>query len=117
MSSEQRRSPRKRPPSPMQVTDALTGAMVGRIGDLSLDGLLLIAQSPIQSDALYQLVFHLPDPSGRSQAIEVGVHEAWSESTSTQGHPWVGFRIIDIAPEARQRLAQWLAGAEAGARR
>ncbi|MBN8727764.1 MAG: PilZ domain-containing protein [Xanthomonadales bacterium] len=116
MSDPRRRNPRKRPHVALEVTDALTGEVVGRLGDLSLEGMMLIADAPVTEDALYQFVFHLPDPAGRLRRIEVGVHEAWTERASSDDRHWVGFRFIDIAAEARRDVAQWLAGpAGAGA--
>lgn len=110
---EKRRQPRKRPDSPIAVTDAMTGAFIGRLGDASLEGLLLLAQVPIAADALYQLSFHLPDAHGRPQPVEVGVHETWSHQTSIGGQSWVGFRFIDVGADGVRVLHEWLARAEA----
>lgn len=110
---EKRRQPRKRPDSPIAVTDTMTGAVIGRLGDASLEGMLLLAQVPIASDALYQVAFHLPDALGRLQPIEVGVHETWSHQTSIGGQSWVGFRFIDVGSDDVRVLREWLARAEA----
>lgn len=109
MNDPRRRTRRKRPQDTLAVTDSLTGESVGRLGDLSLDGMMLIAEVPIAEDALYQFVFYLPDAAGRLQRIEVGVHEAWSERASSDARHWVGFRFIDLAAESRRQIAQWLA--------
>jgi hypothetical protein len=106
---ERRRAPRRQPDVALQVRDAMTGEVVGHVGNLSLSGLMLVAQAPIADDGLYQLMFHLPDPHGRLHAIEVGAHELWSEASSIRGHHWVGFRFIDIAPDAERMLRDWLA--------
>ena len=109
MSDPRRRNPRKRPHAALEVSDALTGEVVGRLGDLSLDGMMLIAEVAITEDALYQFVFQLPDAMGGLRGIEVGVHEAWTARASSDGRHWVGFRFIDIAADARRHIAQWLA--------
>ena len=75
---EHRRSPRKPPGVIIQVTNAMTGEVFGRLGNISAEGMMLVANRPVVDDALYQLVFNLPDEHGRLHPIEAGVHEQWS---------------------------------------
>ncbi len=109
---EHRRSPRKPPGVIIQVTNTLTGDVVGRLGNISAEGMMLVANRPVVDDALYQLLFHLPDEHGRLHPIEVGVHEQWSEEANVPGQHWVGFRFIDIAPTDAAVLRDWLNGSE-----
>ena len=110
--NEKRRLARKRPEIALAVTDAMTGAVVGRIGNLSLQGMLLLAERPIADDALYQLSFDLPDAHGRPHRLEVGAHELWSEAASSNGRTWVGFRFIDLDLEDERVLDAWLGDAD-----
>ena len=112
---ETRRTPRRQPGMALQVKDAMTGEVIGHIGNLSLNGMMLVAHAPIVDDGLYQLVFQLPDAHGRLHPIEVGVHELWSETSSVRGHHWVGLRFIDIEADAEQTLRDWLVQAERSA--
>jgi hypothetical protein len=110
--NEQRRSKRKSADGIIQVVNAMTGDVMGRIGNLSIDGVMLIANTAMREDALFQVVFHLPDDQGRPVALELGVHEQWSEPASVPGQYWAGFRIIDIAPRDFEVLKAWV-GADA----
>ena len=105
---EHRRSPRKPPGVIIQVTNMMTGEVIGRLGNISAEGMMLVGNRPIIEDALYQLSFHLPDEHGRLHPIEVGVHEQWSEPASIPGQFWAGFRIIDIDPQDRVALGAWV---------
>ena len=98
MSNEQRRSRRKMVETTIQVVNAMNGTVMGRVGNLSIDGLLLISYAPLREDALFQFVFHVPDEHGLGVPIEVGVHEQWTEPVNAAGQYWAGFRIIDISP-------------------
>ena len=110
--NDKRRLPRKRPDVALQVTDAMTGQVVGQIGNLSQEGMMLIANAPAVEDGLYQFAFHLPDAHGRLHPIEVGVHEQWSETSgNVRGQHWIGFRFIDIASADEAVLRDWLARA------
>ncbi len=105
---ENRRSRRKRAPDNIEVTNSLTGEVVGFVGNLSVDGMLLIANRKLPDNALFQFSFALPDAAGAPRSIEVGVHEQWSEPAKTTGQYWSGFRIIDIAPDDRSLLSAWV---------
>ena len=98
MSNEQRRSKRKYVDGLVNVTNAMTGVVMGRVGNLSIDGMMMIANAPVRDDALFQVVFHVSDDHGRPVALEVGMHEQWTEPANSPGQFWAGFRIIDIAP-------------------
>ena len=109
---EHRRSPRKPPGVIIQVTNTLTGDVIGRLGNLSIDGMMLVANKPVVEDGLYQLQFNLPDEHGRLHPIDVGVHEQWSEDANVPGQQWVGFRFIDIGPNDAAALRTWLDGSD-----
>jgi hypothetical protein len=107
--TENRRSRRKRVQQRIEVTDALTGQPMGHVGNLSADGMLLIANRPVPDNALFQFSFDLPDARGGApRRFEIGVHEQWTEPANIPGQHWAGFRIIDIAPEDRTALAAWV---------
>ncbi len=110
MSAEQRRSHRKYLDHVVQVTNAMTGVVMGRIGNLSIDGMMLIASVPVREDALFQVSFQLPDDSGRSVPLEIGLHEQWTEPANAPGQYWAGFRIIDIAPRELEVLKSFVLG-------
>lgn len=107
--SEQRRARRKHVAEVIEVGNAITGAPMGRIGNLSRTGLMLISHEPVREDALYQLSFALPAPNGRMRTLEVGVHEQWSEPAAVPGQYWAGFRIIALGEDDAAVLDAWLA--------
>lgn len=109
MSSEFRRKPRRNPAEPILVIDAMTGASIGRVGNLSESGLLLIATEPMVDDALYQLQFRLPGADGAASSYEVGAHVLWRDEDGTPGMAWTGFRFIAVPEAQAERLRAWIA--------
>ena len=109
MSSEFRRAKRRKVDERVEVMDAMTERVVGHLSDLSETGLLLIANQPMTSDALYQLRFRLADDSRHERVIEVGAHELWSDQAAAPGQVWTGFRFIDLAPADQLFLRGWVA--------
>jgi hypothetical protein len=108
MPIENRRSRRKRVRDGIEVRNALSGEVVGFVGNLSIDGMLLIANRQLADNALFQFAFELPTDSEPPRRFEIGVNEQWGEPASIPGQYWYGFRIIDIAPDDRQALAAWI---------
>lgn len=107
--NEFRRKPRRNPAEPILVIDAMTGASVGRIGNLSETGMLLIATEPLHDDALYQLQFRLPGIEGGDASFEVGAHLLWRDEDGAPGMAWTGLRFIAIPEAQAERLRAWIA--------
>jgi hypothetical protein len=106
---EHRRSQRKRANHAIQVSNAVTGQPIGNIGNLSVDGMLMISARQLPEDALFQFVFRLPSgATAQMHQLEIGVHEQWCEQANLPGQYWSGFRIIDISPEDYAVLYDWV---------
>lgn len=108
-SPESRRAERKAVEPPATVEDVISGQVIGRIGNLSRTGLMLICNRQLGDDALYQLRFSLPAREGVAACtLEVGVHEQWTQQAADHTQHWSGVRIIDIGPKAEAQLVEWL---------
>jgi hypothetical protein len=108
MSTEHRRAKRKRALETIEVVDTMTDQIVGRIGNISETGMMLLATVHLMDDALFQLRFNLPDGSARGRPLEVGSHQLWSDAANIPGQFWAGFRFIDIGPEEALQLRNWI---------
>ncbi|GLQ96845.1 PilZ domain-containing protein [Dyella mobilis] len=107
-SPDQRRAPRKRPDYSVTVTDSISGHVLGHLGNLSNNGMLLIGQRAPRSDAVYQVSLPLLRNDGTAQTIEIGIQEQWHEPAATPGQIWAGYRIIAIGSADATQLDQWL---------
>lgn len=103
-----RRSIRKKATEVVMVTNGMTGETLGRVGNLSIDGLMIIGQRQLGEDHIYQIQFALNDADHLSHPVEVGIQCLWSEATRSSGSFWSGCKIIDIAPEHLNLLAAWI---------
>lgn len=108
MSEEFRRVRRRRVQDPVQVVDTMTDVVIGQLSNLSETGMLLIANTPLVEDALYQLRFSLRDAPHHASPIEVGAHLLWQDRTSMPGQTWTGFRFITMLESEMLQLRQWL---------
>ncbi len=110
MIDEFRRARRRRVSDTVLVINAMTDSVVGRIGNISETGMLLIASVPLIEDALYQFRFHLYDARGREVPLEIGAHLLWLDRASAPGQAWTGFRFIAIPEDQAERLRNWVDG-------
>lgn len=102
------RRARRRKVSNIEVTDSMTGKVIGHLSNLSETGMLLILGEPLMSDALFQLRFTLPRDDVPTRAVEVGSHELWSDEAAAPGQVWTGFRFIDVSPEDVAYIRDWV---------
>ncbi|WP_045769791.1 PilZ domain-containing protein [Xanthomonas albilineans] len=107
MIAEARRSPRRPVPDMVPVLDMMEEVVIGRLGNVSEHGMLLLASAHLHDDALYQLRFTMPQ-TDRQVQIDVGAHLLWSEASHAPGHAWAGFCFLTISAAHRDLLRQWV---------
>ncbi|HWS25155.1 MAG TPA: PilZ domain-containing protein [Xanthomonadales bacterium] len=110
----ERRSVRKRVSESLQVTDLMTGAALGRIGNLSVDGLMLISPRALAERHVYQVQFPLPGAAAGAPRMDVGIQCLWSEAASGDHSHWTGCQIISISPDGQEMLDDWVARSAEG---
>ncbi len=108
MIKEFRRARRRKAADTILVVDAMTERVVGRIGNLSETGMLLMAGAPLADDALYQFRFSLPSDDGSESTVEVGAHLLWVDQASAPGQAWAGFRFIGLTEHQAGPLRAWI---------
>jgi hypothetical protein len=106
--NEHRRSPRKTAYVTIPVINLMTDEPMGRIGNLSANGMLMVCDRVVANDALFQFGFELVDAEGHTRKIEVGAQEQWSERANVPGQYWSGFHFIDISPQDLEVIESWL---------
>ena len=112
MGAHKRKSVRKRVTQVMMVTDAFTGEGLGRIGNLSNDGMMLIAPKALADEHYFQLHFSLQAPGFVPHKVEIGVQCLWCDTARTANTFWVGCKVIDISPPDQAMLKKWVTQAE-----
>jgi hypothetical protein len=106
--NEFRRARRRKVADTVLVVDTMIDGVVGRLGNLSETGMLVMASIPMLEDALYQFRFTLTDARGRENAIEVGAHLLWQDGASASGQAWTGFRFITVPEDQMRQLRSWI---------
>lgn len=107
MTDEFRRARRQSTPDHIDVIDTMTEHVIGRLGNLSETGMLVISGGSLVEDGLYQLRFQLPTDHG-DEMVEVGAHLLWQNLANTPGQAWSGFRFITLTDASQACLRAWL---------
>jgi len=96
---EKRQSPRKIADEVLEVSDQITGTQIGRVVNISAEGLMLLTQEPVITGSVYQLEMQIPGSDGETKQITFGAEAIWTTETNQPDSFWTGFRIIDISSE------------------
>lgn len=93
--SIQRRIERHQLPYYLKVLNRLTGKPMGSIGNLSLDGLMLISQWPMLVGARFEMRIRIPaHHQGRLRDIDFCATCRWSREDVTPGTYDSGFSLL-----------------------
>ncbi len=101
---ERRYQPRVAPQQPMELIDSSTGKRMGRVVDLSEEGLMIFSEIHIEAESIWQCVLISQDGA----EVPLGAECLWSRSGGDQQHCWAGFHIIDISDEGNAQVQAWI---------
>ena len=99
MSPEKRKTPRKIADEVLEISDHLTRTLLGRVVNISTEGLMMLSDEAFTAGSIYQLDLKLPQPIRASSLVSFGAEAVWTTPSAQPGSHWTGFRIIDIADE------------------
>jgi hypothetical protein len=87
-----------------ELIDQVSGNRLGEVVNLSSNGMMLIAHSPIEVDNLYQVECNAHGPDDEIDRFTAGVMVLWTREASQEGTHWAGVQIIDIDGESKMRF-------------
>jgi heterodisulfide reductase subunit A-like polyferredoxin len=96
---EQRHCQRKVANEILIIADQITGTQIGRVVNISAEGLMLLSEEPMVTGSVYQLDLILPNPTNDQKKLAFAAEAVWCTEASQPDSFWSGFHIIDIAAE------------------
>ena len=94
---KQRNRPRKNTPHNVKVIDQLSGKVMGRVVDITADGLMLVTKQSIEQGQHFDLRIILPRMVDGKLDIEVKAEAVWCKSDTNPNFFKVGFRFENLA--------------------
>ena len=104
---EQRQYPRLPISNDLPVTDTNSGKVLGRMVNLSAGGMMLYVNNRVASHSVFQISFYLPEGSASGNPVKMGVESLWCSVSDNPNGFWVGFHVIDISEDDKQRLIDY----------
>lgn len=95
----------------VEVVNQITGVTLGVLVDIHLEGFMLMGSEQLKPEHLYQIKLRVDGLDGSlDEGIELGIDCLWARAMAQEGRFWAGCRIIDVSPDAREKLAQLISG-------
>lgn len=92
--------------SRIQVTNKLSGEPMGFLGDISVEGLRLLAGQPLAVGGCYEMRLHVPEPDGQEREVDIVVICQWLRRNGERGNFEMGFALDRPSPEFTNLVAQ-----------
>lgn len=85
----------------LEVFDVHSERQLGRVVDITLEGLMISSESPVTVNQIFQLLIPLPEPLEGCNEIRLGVESLWSRESDDGTCFWTGFHVICISDRDR----------------
>jgi hypothetical protein len=102
--AEQRKNQRKQTVFYLEVVDAEIDQPVGRLVDITTEGVMLIHEQPLAINRLYRLRILLPKKLGGVAHVDFKAECRWCRQAVNRDFFDAGLRITEIAPEDLTRI-------------
>lgn len=86
------------------VLDTINGGVFGELVNVTTEGLMVMTDREIETQAIFQVALDLPEPIMGSNQIIVGADCLWCRRAENFYRYWAGFQIIDASETALAQL-------------
>lgn len=86
------------------ILDTINGGAFGELVNITTEGLMLMTDREIETQAIFQLSLQLPEPIKGNDQIIVGADCLWCRRAENFYRYWAGFQIIDASELAMAQL-------------
>jgi PilZ domain len=84
----------------LQVEDAETGRQLGRLGDISTEGIMLLCSRALPLETVFRVAVRLPDTSSFSRKkLELSLETRWLRPDVNPEILCIGCRLLESEPE------------------
>jgi len=104
MTEEARTLKRWHPIYYLRVADRKTNKMIGRVVDITTEGIRLVSDKPIKIDKTYRLKMNLPSVRKSGMEINFDASSVWSSKDINPDFFSTGFQMIRLSEKARQEI-------------
>lgn len=86
------------------VNDVINGGVFGELVNVTTEGIMVMTDQEIETQAIFQLSLELPEPLIGSAQIVLGADCLWCRRIENFSRYWAGFQIIDASELALEQV-------------
>lgn len=86
------------------VLDTINGGVFGELVNITTEGLMVMTDREIETQAIFQLSLQLPEMIKGVDHIIVGADCLWCRRAENFYRYWAGFQIIDASEKAPEQI-------------
>ncbi len=94
-----RRRPRKNTPHLVNALDLETGKSLGRVVDITADGMMLVTEAPIEIGCVIKTRLVLPVMVQARTDVHVEAEAVWCKQDSNPDYYKIGFHFLNLPGE------------------
>ena len=102
--TESRTLKRRHPIYYLKVVDRNTERLVGRVADITTEGMRLVSEEPIASDSMLQLRIVLPEKGMKTRESDIDARGVWSGRDINPDLHSAGFQLANVSPQAEAAI-------------
>ena len=88
----------------LPVVNTLTGVTLGRIADITREGILLLSEAPLETDQIIPVKITLPDEIEGEREIFFTAKSIWCHKDKNPDVYGVGFQMIDASEHTAEQI-------------
>ena len=88
----------------LDVFDARTGDPLGQLTDISLEGISILSEIPLQHPGNYLLRILVPQTGEPDHRLEIEAESRWTSADPANGSHATGLRILSLTDDQRARI-------------
>lgn len=86
------------------VLDTINGGVFGELVNITTEGLMVMTDREIETQAIFQLSLQLPEMIKGADHVIVGADCLWCRRAENFYRYWSGFQIIDASEKALEQI-------------
>lgn len=88
----------------IEIEDMINGGKFGELINVTVEGLMIITDTEIPTQSIFQLALKLPVEIEGSNSVQIGADCLWCRKVENFHRYWSGFHIIDASDQALAQL-------------
>ncbi|MCJ7702767.1 MAG: PilZ domain-containing protein [Anaerolineales bacterium] len=97
-----------------RVFDRKTGKLLGYLGDITIVGIMIISEEPLQTGVQLKLRIDLPDYIYHKSVLNFEAQSLWCQPDIDPNFHNTGFKMLNISKDDREVIEQILRDYEIG---